>query len=275
MNNIIQNNLADLGTPIHNPPFRMPVEFSQRFDTVTVAAEVKNKSLLAELIPKPLEPFDNIIFVTAAKSKGDVKTEGVPYAQCKQFDNIEIKVPATYKGRYFTFVFEILTNYIGGITAARELFAMPTVPAHIDMSLKDHCWQGKAAYFGQDKDVCTLTSNVIRPAKLTELGPTPKFIMLKNVVSTIKGEPRLSAKLVTPRSTKQKVSDIMIGEGTFQFCEGAPTYVRDLEIGDVKKVVYLNILIQMTGLRTVYDYGTEVQEKGLREKLHGLLPGRR
>jgi acetoacetate decarboxylase len=275
MNNIIQNRFADLGTPIHIPPYRMPIMFSHSFDSVTVAAEIKNKSLLAELIPEPLEPYDNILFVTAAKSKSMVETEEIPYMQCKQFDTIEIKVPVTYKGRYFTFLFEVLSNYIGGIIPARELFALPTVPGHINISLKDQSWQVKVAYFDQDKDYCALTSNVIRPAKLTELGPTPKFIMLKNGISTVKGEPRLSAKLVTPKIKKQKLGDIMIGEGTLQICEGAPSYLRDLEIGDVKKVVYLTFDIQWDGLRTVYDYGTEVQEKGLREKLHGIFPGRR
>jgi acetoacetate decarboxylase len=272
MNNIIQNNLADLGIPIHNPPYRMPIMFSQSFDTVTVAAEIKNKSLLAELIPEPLESHDNVILVTAAKSKDVVETDGIPYMRYKQFDQIEFRVPVTYKGRYFTFVFEILTNFIGGMISARELFAMPMVPANINISLKNHSWQVKAAYFNQDKDVCALTSDVIRPAKLTEIGPNTKFIMLKNVVSIVKGEPRLSAKLVTPRRKKQKVSDIMIGEGTLQFGEGAPTYLRDLEIGDVKKVVYLTFDIQWDGLRTVYDYSAEVQEKGLGEKLHGFFP---
>lgn len=272
MNNIIQNNFVDPGSPVHNPPFKRPITFSANFRSATVSAEVGNKSLLAELIPKPLESFENMILVTAVKSKDVIETKGIPYLQCKEINQIEITAPVTYKGRYFIFMLEILTNYIGGLIPGRELFALPMVPAHVDISTKDNCWQAKGAYFNQDKDVCALTFKSIRRGKVTELGPTPKLIMLRNVVSVVKGEPRLSAKLVTPR-TKLKVSDIMIGEGTLQFCEGAPSYLRDLEIGDVKKASNLIIEIQMDSLRIVHDYGTEAQEKGLREKLHGFFPG--
>ncbi len=274
MSSTIRDDFVDPGSPVHNPPFRRPIDFGARFHAATVSAEVGNKSLLAELIPEPLESFENRIVVTAARSTEAAEgMEGIPYMQSKEIRQIEIAAPVTHKGRFYVFQLEILSNFFGSIIPARELFALPMVPAHVDISVKDDRWQVRAAYYDRDEDVCAMTYEHSRRGALTELGPVPKFIMFRNVVSTVKGEPRLSPKLVTPRTTKQKASDVGIGEGTVQFCEGAPTYLRELQIGDVKLAADLTYEIHMDGLRTVHDYGAEAQEKGLRERLQGFLSG--
>ncbi len=252
MVNIIDTDTSELGVPIHNPPYKSK-ELWCRFDLVKLEVTVAQPGVIADLVPRPLEYVGQKIYISANKVR-EFKGSFAWYASDMRWNEILVQIPCMYGRTHYYYSSEMFVDNFAIVSADREIYGFPKIPAKVLIKKTGMEFAASASYYGGEKKICNLTFKPLRAGTIVDLGVRPRIINFKHIPSPVENMPAEVKALVALKYLKQKVHEIVVGEGTFELCEFAPQYLISAHMGGVEKAIYMDLELHVNGGRIVYDY---------------------
>ena len=253
MPNITDTNIKPFGVPVHNPPYRSK-KLSCRFNLVKLDIDVVNTEIIHDIIPKPLEWVGTNIFISANKVV-DYQGYFASYIKDSQWNEILIQIPVQYNKTFYYYNCEIFTTHFGIISCDREMYGFPKIPANIDIQMNGRNLKTIASHFGSGREICVLEFEWQREASVNELGIKPKIINLRNVPHPYANETGDSIQqLIALKYKKQKIREMGIGKADLKLLDWFPHYIKEAQVKNIHKAVYIDVELEIEGGKLVYDY---------------------
>ena len=264
----------EYGMPVHDP-LRTFSNFHFASEVVNIDYTVENPDAIASIVPPPLQYSGNgmcIGFVGITELKGDVDENAKPWQE------ISLRVPVTLNGQPKTYLCVVYTDMIQTVIVDREALGIAKVPALVSVERNGCDFNVELAHHVNKRRLLNFVFKADPPAKRRGPGGRPRrppgIVIFKHIPSPSLKNVAQVKQLLEIKYSKASLGNVRPGQGSIEFLEAAPRYLKEAGIVEVTEAIYHELEMEVDGAELLHDYLQEGDQQGRRRSLWRRLLGR-